>query len=137
MTAFVLDCSIAIGWCFEDEASPAGDALLERTRDHGAAVPALWHWEVANVLAMAVRKGRLAPGDAQARLSLLGALPITADPLGAARAFRETFLLAQMHALTSYDAAYLELAMRLGLPLATNDNALRAAAEAVGVPLLP
>jgi len=137
MTGFVLDCSIAMAWCFEDEASPVADALLERVRDEGAAVPSLWHWEVANVLAIAVRKGRLTQRDAQARLLLLGALPIVTDREGPARAWRETFMLMQSHMLTEYDAAYLELALRLGVGLATNDKQLRQAAAFNGISVLP
>jgi predicted nucleic acid-binding protein len=137
MSSFVLDCSIAASWCFEDEASPDIDALLERTRDHGAVVPALWHWEIANVLAMAARRGRIAAGDATARLSLIGALPIATDTDSIARAWREALLLAQTHGLTVYDAAYLELAVRLGVPLATKDSDLQAAARQVGVTTIP
>ena len=137
MSGFVLDCSIAASWCFEDEASPDIDALLERTRDHGAIVPALWHWEIANVLAMAVRRSRINASDATARLSLMGALPIATDTDSITRAWRETLLLAQTHGLTVYDAAYLELALRLGLPLATKDDELHAAAQQVGVTTIP
>ena len=63
MSALVLDCSLAIAWCFEDEASAAADAILERVRDDGALVPALWVWEVANVLTLAARRGRIGGGD--------------------------------------------------------------------------
>jgi len=127
MSPFVLDCSIAASWCFEDEARPEIDALLDRTRDHGAVVPALWHWEIANVLAMAVRRGRIAAGDATTRLSLMGALPIATDTDTIARAWREALLLAHTHTLPVYDAAYLELAIPLGAPLASRDSDLQAA----------
>jgi predicted nucleic acid-binding protein len=131
----VLDCSVAAAWCFEDEASPAADALLERVRDEGAVVPPLWHWEIANVLLMASRKGRLAQGDVSARLTLLGALPIDTDLDCVGRSWRETLLLAQTHHLTAYDAAYLELAQRAGVPLATRDGELATAARAMRVVL--
>lgn len=137
MSALVLDCSVAIAWCFEDEASDAGDTLLERVRDDGALVPALWFWEVANVLTLAARRGRIGSGDVAARLALLTALPIRIDNEGVARAWRETALLAQAEALTVYDAAYLELALRLGAPLATLDAELQQAAVRVGVRVLP
>ena len=133
--ALVLDCSVAATWCFEDEASAATDAVLDRVRNEGAAVPALWHWEVANVLALAVRRNRIAPAHAQRRLTLFGALPIVTDPEGPARAWREVYALAQTHGLTAYDAAYLELAQRTGLELASKDAELCAAASAVGVKL--
>jgi len=137
MTGFVLDCSIAMSWCFEDEAAPETDALLERVRDDGAIVPALWHWEVANVLTSAVRRARISASDASARLALLAALPIVTDPDGPSRAWREAFLLAQTHTLTAYDAAYLELAVRGGLDLATKDTSLKQAALAIGVKVIP
>jgi len=89
VTALVLDCSLAMAWCFEDEASAAADAILERVRDDGALVPALWVWEVANVLTLAARRGRIGGGDVAARLALMTALPIRVDNEGAARAWRE------------------------------------------------
>jgi predicted nucleic acid-binding protein len=137
MSALVLDCSLAMAWCFEDEASPEADAVLERVRDNGAIVPALWFWEVANVLTLAARRGRIATGDVAARLGLLAALPIRADDDGVGRAWRETALLAQAEALTVYDAAYLELALRLGGDLATLDTDVRRAADRLGVKALP
>ncbi len=79
MTAFVLDCSVTLAWCFADEATPETDALLDRLRQDGAIVPALWRWEVGNVLALAVRRGRLDQSAATDRLRLLDALPIALD----------------------------------------------------------
>lgn len=95
MTALVLDCSIAMSWCFEDEADADTDALLEELRDAGAMVPAIWHWEVANVLLWAVRRGRLGAGDATSRSRLLATLPIATDSDGTTRVWRETLMLAQ------------------------------------------
>jgi predicted nucleic acid-binding protein len=137
VNALVLDCSLAMAWCFEDEASAAADAILERVRDDGALVPALWAWEVANVLTLAARRGRIGGGDVAARLALMTALPIRVDDEGVARAWRETALLAQAETLTVYDAAYLELALRLSADLATLDTELRRAAGRVGVRVLP
>lgn len=134
---FVLDTSIAAAWCFEDEADPATDALLERLREDGAIVPALWRWEVANVLTTAVRRGRITNAAAQARFALLERLPIAVEDEAADRAWSQTFALAGVHNLTAYDAAYLELAARTGLPLATKDEDLRAAANTIGVSLFP
>lgn len=137
MTGFVLDCSVAVAWCFEDEASTEADDLLDRVREDGAVVPALFPLELGNILALAERRGRIPAAGIPIRLELLDALPIEIDPQTAAKALAETLLLARHHALTTYDASYLELALRLGRPLATADAALRRAAAAEGVALLP
>ncbi|EPR34801.1 PilT protein domain protein [Alkalidesulfovibrio alkalitolerans DSM 16529] len=136
MSAFVADCSLAMAWCFEDEASAAADELLARTVRHGIVVPSLWRLEVANVLLGATRKGRLTLADARAFLGQLDNLPIHEDEGTGRQAFGETMALAAAHGLTSYDAAYLELAMRGGLPLATRDRALIRAGRNVGLELL-
>jgi len=133
---FVVDSSIALTWCFEDEATQAADALLVRLTNEGAHAPSLWPLEVLNVLVMAQRRGRITSEARQDRLALLHALPITLDTETAEQAWTITNRLAERHGLTLYDAAYLELAQRFGLPLATLDTDLRAAANAVGVPLL-
>ncbi len=133
----VVDSSVAASWCLLDEADPAADAILARVRDVGAHAPLLWTWEIANVLSVSVRRGRMSAADAAANLADLALLPITYDAEGPERAWRETFLLAQNHKLTVYDAAYLELARRHGLDLATRDEELRAAATAIGVKVLP
>ncbi|SUS07452.1 conserved hypothetical protein [Candidatus Defluviicoccus seviourii] len=137
MSGLVLDCSVAVSWCFEDEATPETDAILERVRDEGAIVPALWHLELGNVLIQAERRGRLAAADTTQRLELISALPISADDDSPDRALRVVLTLARAQGLTTYDAAYLELAMRKGLPLASKDKALLEAAERCGVARLP
>ncbi|MEO1018440.1 MAG: type II toxin-antitoxin system VapC family toxin [Pseudomonadota bacterium] len=134
--SFVLDCSVAITWCFADEATPQGDALLERLKQGGAIVPTLWHLEIGNVLVRAERRGRVTAAILQAQLALLRKLPITIDDQTTARALTETLTLARNHQLTTYDAAYLELAMRQSKPLATNDRQLQQAAAHVGVQVL-
>lgn len=135
---FVLDCSIAVAWCFADEATPALDALLDRVQADGAIVPPLWTLEVSNVLAQAAKRGRLARDAARTRLQLLDMLPIATDDGGTGRVWRDNVLtLAEGTGLTIYDATYLELAIRRALPLATADKALRAAARQRGVTLLP
>lgn len=136
MTAFVLDASIALAWCFADEATPATDALLERLADEDAAAPALWRLEVANALAMAERRGRLSIAGGTRSARLLEGLAVAIDPEGSDRAFRELLDLARNERLTVYDAAYLELALRLGLPLASKDTKLRRAAAGLGLALL-
>ena len=134
--SFVVDCSAAVTWCFEDEASAQSDALLERLKDEAAVVPALWHLEIGNVLIQAERRGRLTPAGLAARIELLRKLPLDTDDETTGRAFAEILQLARAQRLTTYDAAYLELAARRGLPLATKDEELRAAARQLGVELL-
>jgi predicted nucleic acid-binding protein len=134
---FVVDNSVALAWCFSDERTDAIMALLDRVAEEGAAAPGLWPIEALNGLMAAERRGRI---DAAARRRLAGFLqdlPITIDEETAHRTWTATAALAEAHGLTAYDATYLELAQRLGLPLATSDRALIAAARAVGVPLLP
>lgn len=131
--SFVVDSSIALTWCFADEATEAADALLVRLVHDGAHAPSLWPLEVLNVLMAAQRRGRMSSQERQERIALLHALPITIDTETAAQAWTISNLLAERHGLTLYDAAYLELAQRLDLPLATLDADLRLAANALGV----
>jgi predicted nucleic acid-binding protein len=133
---FVVDSSVALSWCFEDEATPTADALLVQLSRDGAYAPSLWPLEVLNVLAMAHRRGRITLQTHQDRIGFLEALPVSLDTETAAQAWVTTARLAERYRLTLYDAAYLELAQRLDLPLATLDMELRAAAAALGVPLL-
>jgi predicted nucleic acid-binding protein len=133
VSALVIDSSAALSWCFEDEASPASDALFERVRDEGALVPILWHLEVVNVLLQAEKRGRITASDVAMRLELIAELPITTDNETTARAWREILALARAEGLTTHDAAYLELAIRRGLPLQTKDEALIGAARRNGL----
>ena len=137
MSAFVLDCSIAVAWLFEDEATPETDALLDRLKDDSALVPGLWHLELGNVLTQAERRKRISVARTAAHLERLGRLPIVTDTETERRALRETLTLARTYGLTTYDAAYLELAMRRGVELATRDKALIRAARGVEVRTLP
>jgi predicted nucleic acid-binding protein len=137
MMAIVLDSSVALSWCFEDEASPETDAIYERVRDEGGIVPSLWHVEVGNVLVQAERRGRISAAGVAARLEALAQLPISVDVEAPARAWGAIVSLARTEGLTTYDATYLDLAMRLGLPLATTDRALADAARKAAVPVLP
>lgn len=135
--SFVLDCSIAVTWCFADEAGAATDRLLDQLEDRGAFVPLIWHLEIGNVLTQAERRGRITVGDLAARIELLRRLPIITDDETATRALRDILAFAREQKLTTYDASYLELAARRGLPLATRDGELRNAAGRLGVDLLP
>ncbi len=127
--------SAALSWCFEDEAPTRSDALFERVRDQGAVVPGLWHLEVANALLQAEKRGRIATADVAIRLDLIAALPIATDNETTARAWRAIVALARAEGLTTYDATYLELAIRRGLPLLTKDEAFISAAERTDVPV--
>jgi predicted nucleic acid-binding protein len=133
----VVDASVALAWCFDDEASPVSDAILDMVKDDGAIVPSLWHLELANVLLQAERRGRTIVGGLVARLELLDQLPIATDAETSGRAWREVLALARSERLTTYDAAYLELAVRRGLSLATRDEALLGAAKRLGIALVP
>ena len=134
--SFVVDNSVALAWCFEDEHTDSVMALLDRVAERGAFAPALWPLEALNGLLMAERNKRL---DARRRNSLTGflrALPITVDEETADQTWTATIRLAERHRLSVYDAAYLELAQRRKLPLATLDHDLIKAAKAAGVTLL-
>ena len=132
----VLDCSATLAWVYGDETTRAVRAVFEAVGSGGASVPALWRLEVANVLEMGVRRSRHDAAFRDATLADLALLPIRVDPETDQHAWGATARLAARHGLTLYDAAYLELARRLDLPLATQDHELRAAALAEGVPLL-
>ena len=131
MSAVIINLSIALTWCFEDEASPETDMLLEQVRDDGAIVPGLWHLELSNVLLQAEQRGRIGTGDVAIRLALIAELPILVDQRRLTRAWREILTLARTEGLTTYDVTYLELAVRRGLPLLTKDHEL-ARDEAAG-----
>lgn len=137
MSEFVLDCSVTVAWFFEDEATPETDALLDRTAESGALVPGLWRLQVGNVLSQAERRKRIDPSRVASYVDVLAQLPIATDTETEERALRETLALARQENLTTYDAAYLEVAMRRGAPLATRDTALIRAARRVGVDTLP
>ena len=136
MTGFVLDASVAVAWCFDDESTPAAWALLDRLRTTPGHVPALWELEIGNILLGAERRRRITQARAALFLGILGELDIRVDPDLPGRAFRDVLPLARAQRLTTYDATYLELAMRLGLPLATKDAALIRATNAVRVKTL-
>jgi predicted nucleic acid-binding protein len=130
---FVLDASVAVAWCFEDETTPYTEYVLALLGSDTAHVPAIWPLEVANALLVAERRKRLEPADTVRFLELLRTLPIMVDTSHGERVFGAVLEAARAYSVTSYDAAYLELAMREGLPLAAQDTRLTAAATAAGV----
>jgi predicted nucleic acid-binding protein len=134
--SFVVDSSVALTWCFPEERTPTTKALLDRVSESGAFVPSLWPLEVLNALMMGEKRKRIDYNKRHELISGLRSLPITLDTETAAQAWEATNWLAERYRLTLYDAAYLELAQRLDLPLATLDADLRAAAGALGVALL-
>jgi len=135
--SFVLDNSVALAWCFENEQTPVIMAILDRLTEGGAVAPQLWPIEAINGLLTAERRNRITGPDRQRLTGFLHALPISIDDETTSQAWTATAQLAGQHRLSSYNATYLELAQRLGLPLATRDQALIAAARAIGVSLLP
>jgi predicted nucleic acid-binding protein len=136
VTAFVLDASVAMAWCFHDEATQVSRQLLDQLEGDAAAVPTSWRLEVANVLASSERARRITAARSAEFIEMLDGLAIDTDDETPIRALAQILDLARAQALTAYDAAYLELAMRLGVPLATKDTELGAAAERVGVRVL-
>lgn len=137
MTDLVLDASAALAWCFEDEAGAVSLALLTEVRRSETFVPALFHMEVANVLTLAERRGRISEAKLSRGIDILGRLGLKVDETTWVRAFTAIHRLARSERLTVYDAAYLDLALRLDVPLATRDDALKQAAGRVGVSLFP
>jgi len=133
---FVLDASIALSWCFADEANPLSNALLEKLETEIAYVPELWPLELGNILVSAARKKRITYAKIAEFLALLENTNIQIDKETSGRAFHEILALAHAEKLTTYDAAYLELAMRLGLPLASKDNQLCDTAARLGLKVL-
>lgn len=133
---WVLDASVAISWCFEDERTPHTEGLLDRLRDSPAAVPQIWRLEVANALISAVRHGRITRPQRTQFFEMLDSHFVQTDGQTGDFAFGAILALADQYGLTSYDASYLELALRTGLPLATLDTQLQAAAGNAGVTLL-
>lgn len=135
--SFVVDNSIALAWCFEDEQTEAIMALLDQVAETGATAPQLWPIEAINGLLSAERRGRISATDRSRLIGFLQALPIIIDDETTGNLWLATAHLAASHRLTAYDATYLELALRAALPLATTDKTLIAAARNTGVAVLP
>lgn len=132
---FVVDNSVVMAWCFEDETSDYTDTVLDCLEESEAVVPAIWPLEVGNVLLVAERKGRLAKSVVVRFLELIGSLPIQVEHESPERMLTDIMTHARDLRLSTYDASYLDLAMRLGLPIATQDKSLMKAARKCGVAL--
>jgi predicted nucleic acid-binding protein len=133
----VLDASVSFAWCIEQEKTPLSERVLDMLAAGAeAVVPSVWVLEVSNALLAAERRKRITTAQSDGFLQKLTGFAISIDPAEMTRAFDRVQPLARQHNLTAYDAAYLELALRRHLPLATLDTALIKAARALGVPLL-
>ncbi len=126
---FVLDCSVTMAWLFEDETTAYTDAILDQLSSNKAIVPALWPLEVSNVLVHAIRHKRISEVQAANFIDALAKLPIQVDEFTASRAMHSIYTLALSEKLTIYDAAYLDLASREKIPIATLDKDLLSAAK--------
>jgi predicted nucleic acid-binding protein len=134
---FVLDSSVALSWVLPDEQPSRVDALCDRLIEEPAVVPAIWVLEVGNVLLTAARRERISRSELDRLSALLSGLPIETDTDGIAPGLDQVLTIARDNALTTYDAAYLELAQRRSLPLATLDRRLSRVARNMRIQLLP
>lgn len=132
---FVIDNSIVMTWCFSDEANKYADIVLDSLETYEALVPAIWPLEVGNVVLAAERRKRLTESDGIRFINLIGKLPITVQQETPDRMLKEIFSLARECNISSYDASYLDLAMRSGVSIATQDSGLKKAAKRCDVPL--
>ena len=132
---FVVDNSVVMSWCFKDETNNYADTVLDRFTELVAVVPSIWLLEVVNVLLVAERQKRLSESDSIRFLTLLSQLPIFVE-YERPEKMKELLALARSNNLSSYDASYLDLAMRKGVPIATLDNKLIEAAKRIDVPIL-
>jgi predicted nucleic acid-binding protein len=133
--SFVIDNSVVMSWCFKDEISPYADAVLDRLQESTALAPSIWPLEVVNMLLVAERNKRLREADSVRFMTLLSQLPIVVEYERKGSMMNDLLALARANGLSSYDASYLDLAMRRGIPIATVDNRLIEAAEKADVPI--
>lgn len=135
MADFVIDNSVVMAWCFGDEISSYADNVLTSLESKEAIVPAVWPLEIGNVLVVAERRKRLHETDSVRFLALVDDLPIRVVQESAGRMSKEILFLAREQQISTYDASYLDLAMRNGLPIASQDSGLTKAAERCRVQL--
>ena len=134
--ALVIDASVTLAWCFTDEHDAYALAVLARLESAAALVPAIWTLEIGNALLVAERHRHLTPAESEQFLALLRQLPITVDAADPGELAAKIIDLGRAHRLSTYDAAYLELAMREGLPLATTAKEMRRAIARLGIPTI-
>ena len=135
-TAIVIDASMAMSWCFLDEATPATRKLFDGMVEASAVVPAWWYIEITNVLYLAEKSRRIPAHRVVEFIATIDDLRVEIDHEGPQRAFSHILPLCRAHGLTSYDAIYLDLAQLRKLPLGTLDEPLRKAAKKMGIKLL-
>jgi len=134
---FVLDASVTLAWCFPDESTAGTEAILDMLAGGAEGiVPSIWPFEVSNALLVGERRKRLTVAQVTSVLRRVAKLPISVDPIQLDRVFEQVLSFARQEQLTEYDAAYLELALRENLPLATLDDRLRRAAAKAGIALI-
>jgi len=133
---FVVDNSVVMSWCFKDETNTYADSILDRLTKATAVVPSIWPLEVVNVLLVAERQKRLSQSDSIRFITLISQLPIVVEHELPEKMMQELLALARGNNLSSYDASYLDLAMRKGFPIATSDNKLIEAARRTDVTIL-
>ncbi|MBL7205310.1 MAG: type II toxin-antitoxin system VapC family toxin [Desulfobacteraceae bacterium] len=134
--SFVVDNSVVMSWCFKDETNQYADAILDCLSEATAFVPSIWPLEVVNVLLVAERKKRLSEADSVRFITLLSQLPIIVEHERPERMMKDLLALARSNNLSSYDASYLDLSMRKGIPIATLDTRLITASKKTNIPIL-
>jgi predicted nucleic acid-binding protein len=134
---FVLDASVTVAWCFDDESTPLTEGILDLfSAGAEGMAPGIWPLEVANALLVAERRKRVSLAQVTALLGRIVQLPVSVETIEPDRAFSQILSVARQYQLTEYDAAYLELALRKGLPFATLDDGLRQSARMAGIRLV-
>ena len=136
INGFVVDNSVVMSWCFKDETNRYADAVLDRLSESTAIAPSIWPLEVVNVLLVAERRKRLKQVDSVRFITLLSQLPIVVEDKGSEKVMNDLLALGRTSRLSSYDASYLDLAMRKDCPIATIDKKLMEAAKEVSVTIL-
>jgi len=136
MAVFVLDCSVSIAWVMKDEENTISNTILQKLSTESAIVPSIWKLEIGNVLLSCQRNNRISKEHRLRALYIYDELPIATDTFTGKYAWQETIELADRYSLSLYDACYLELAMRLKLPLATFDKQLKKACDTARVKII-
>ncbi|MGA2655139.1 MAG: type II toxin-antitoxin system VapC family toxin [Gammaproteobacteria bacterium] len=135
---FVLDCSVTMAWLFSDEMNSYSESILNTLqKNNSALVPGLWVWEVSNVLLVGQRRSRITRAQASGFWEILKSLPINVDEQSVSHAHDLTYQLAHEHHLSAYDAAYLEIALRKQIPIASLDKKLINIAKKTGIQCVP